>query len=621
VASRKKDSGGLWRRRSPGPADLAGEIKKLRGQLDKAEKKQHALAVEPRPFRFRHQTAPLGWLALMASGLACRGIHAHAWPALIAALLAPLIAVAFTRHRGDWHKLQVRLSAIWAALWLVILYAEGGGWWLAPAVLGWYAPYALWLRRYAWRPGSAEPARPEPLAVQWARLCAAMKWDAELDAAVEIPNGKRYTVTCDGITTPFYKIAQEPRRLASAFGKRLTEMYPEADRTGLEHTGTITLLKSGTLDAPRPWRGGTISADGVAVTGRFPDGEDVHERWFNLPFDGIVHCGAFGAPGSGKTGCLDLGMAISVSSGLVTPVVLDPQEGQAMPAWQEHVRYATGTDQCMAWLLGLNDAMYARSRFLSQALWCREHGTALVPRQCERCRKPRRGMGFFNPWLSGLPVIEITLDEAPVLLAIPGAVAKVLDMLKLGRKAGFRFRLAAQVPSLSELGDQALRSMLVAGCIYCFRTGDKVTGGMANLAASPHLLPKYFPDRSATNGLGYAEGLDGRGSVQMRTDYLTDAYETAESLAYRDWDDTVGGAFSQSLADAGHLADRLRKMADDEAAAQLAVLGLLDKGPLPMGDIITRMDGIRLSEVTAAVNKLQADGKLERDGDLIGVAG
>ena len=79
--------------------------------------------------------------------------------------------------------------------------------------------------------------------------------------------------------------------------------------------------------------------------------------------------------------------------------------------------------------------------------------------------------------------------------------------------------VVAQVPSLSELGDQALRSMLVGGNVVCLRTGDKVSAGMVGLEADPSALPKYFPDGEATGGLGYVVSVDNR-QAPFRSDMV-----------------------------------------------------------------------------------------------------
>jgi hypothetical protein len=136
-------------------------------------------------------------------------------------------------------------------------------------------------------------------------------------------------------------------------------------------------------------------------------------------------------------------------------------------------------------------------------------------------------MGFFDAQLTGLPIVMVIIDEAPVLLSGDGNAKLAAEMVrltagngKLGRKVGVSEWLAAQVPSLAELGgDQALRSMLVGGNVLCLRTGDRVSAAMVGLESDPSTLPKYFPNSQPTWGLGYAVTMDDR-QAPMRTDLV-----------------------------------------------------------------------------------------------------
>jgi hypothetical protein len=135
-------------------------------------------------------------------------------------------------------------------------------------------------------------------------------------------------------------------------------------------------------------------------------------------------------------------------------------------------------------------------------------------------------MEFYDPRLSGLPVVMPIIDEAPMLLSGGGNARLAQDMVriagdaaKLYRKAGGSMWMVGQVPSLAEFGDQALRSMLVGGNVVCLRTGDKVSAGMVGLEADPSALPKYFPDGEATGGLGYVISVDNR-QAPFRSDMV-----------------------------------------------------------------------------------------------------
>jgi hypothetical protein len=243
--------------------------------------------------------------------------------------------------------------------------------------------------------------------------------------------------------------------------------------------------------------------------------------------------------------------------------------------------------------------------------------------------KRRRGMGFFNPFIQivgdggrlrplGLPLIEITIDEAPILLALPGAKELLLDITKLGRKAGVRVRLAAQVPSLVELAAQELRSLLVGGTVVCLRTGDKVTGNMVNISANPFELPKIFPNGQPTFGLGYASTLDSRPNTPFRADWLEDPYEVAETTKICGMDDRFAARMAEVISSADATAEQLGKAADSMSALQLRILREL---PSSQGQIIQAFRGEHsLTEVTEALGMLASDGKITRKGDTIEAA-
>ena len=158
--------------------------------------------------------------------------------------------------------------------------------------------------------------------------------------------------------------------------------------------------------------------------------------------------------------------------------------------------------------------MLDRSRRMASMTWTDEDGYKV------------RGMEFYDPQLSGLPVVMPIIDEAPLLLSGGGNAKLAQEMVrlegeggKLGRKTGKSKWVVAQVPSLSELGDQALRSMMVGGNVVCLRTADKVSAGMVGLEADPSALPKYFPDGEATGGLGYVVSVDNR-QAPFRSDMV-----------------------------------------------------------------------------------------------------
>ena len=416
-----------------------------------------------------------------------------------------------------------------------------------------------------------------------------------------------------------------PSAVAAAYDRPVTEAYVEPDPSGIKSRGIFTKLRTGTLDEVREWNGQAIDLrTGLAMVGRFPDGKPVRERYLITPRDGVKHTLITGCDGSGKTGLIDLGLSISAVSGLIAPVILDPQMGQALPAWRDHVTYACGTAECMTYLRALHAAMYDRSEYLGSVIWIDDRNGQ---------QRRRRGMGFFNPFVQvvrpdgtigplDLPIIEITLDEAPILLAVKGAVQLVLDLAKLGRKVGFRLRLAAQVPSMKELGASELRSILNGGSVFCLRAGDKVSGGMVNIAAPPWQLPKVFANGEPTYGLGYAATIDNRPASPFRADWVPDPYEVAETARIRGVDDRAAEKMAEIIAGEDADADQLRQAADAASRVVLSVLQVL-REPKTMGQLIAacQASGIPMSEATDALNSAIADGDARLDGTVYRLAG
>lgn len=588
-------------------------------QLGKPKSSPPPLAAYQVPFRFRFHLIPFGWLA--AAGAA---IIAHARGAQVAGALS-LVTVAaavvlLTRHLPRFQRTRCQLFASW-------LIATGLVWdiwgpvplpsWLG--VIAWAVLAASWTRHYHWRP--VDPVTPtvrvDKVKATWKALAEQNHWVASLGPGKAIPSGMQYPVICVGTHTHIGDITSKPQKVAAAFDQPITQAYVEQHPSGIQSRGMFTMLDRATLEETRHWAGGTIDPrTGLAVVGRFPDGKDVHEKFFSLPKDGISHTLIAGDMGSGKSELINLSMTLSVTSGLIAPVILDPQMGQALPAWQDHVPYACGTDECRKWLKALHATMFDRSEYLAGLTFCDP--------QTNRWRK---GMGFFNPFVIirdpvtgeqrplGLPIVEITVDESPILLAIKGMVPLILDIAKLGRKVGFRLRLVAQVPSLAELKAQELRSMLRGSNVFCLRSGDNVTGGYTGVTGDPNLLAKYWPNGSKTYGLGYADTIDNQSATPMRTDLVMDAYEVAETTRIRTFDDRAAARLAEVLAQEDATVAQLSRAADAMAGLKLAVISQLTE-PRTRGELLAALlpDGHQLSEITEAVSQLEADRRIRESG-------
>jgi hypothetical protein len=462
-------------------------------------------------WRRRRSLPPLAWAAGVVIAGAVLGATPH--PAVygpLAGIVLAVLLILFTRHASAFARRWSDAAAFLTLAWLPALAIAGFGA-PAPALLipCLAAAAGTWWKHYRFPPKEEAQPDPEPDTTSdqavWARIASKRRWSAWLTNPQVIPGGMKYEIAMDGVETHIGNIMGEPRAIAAAFGKPQTEAYVEPHPTGIESRGVFTRLKSGTLEKITDWDGRGISEDGFAVIGRFADSQPARIRFW-VRRDGTRHGLIAGASGAGKSVLLDLIVRQAINSPVpVVPVILDPQNGQSLPQWRDKVLYAAGVEECIAMLAGLHNAMMNRSRALADMTWTDEAGNL------------NRGLPFFDAGITGLPAVLIIIDEAPVMFGGGGnsklaaqAVRLAAEIGKLGRKTGVSLWPVAQVPSLAELGDQVVRSMLVGGNVVCLRTGDRVSSGMLGLHADPSVLPKFFPDGEPTGGLGYVVGPDNR---------------------------------------------------------------------------------------------------------------
>lgn len=502
---------------------------------------QAAVIANSGAYRFRWQLVPVAWLATITlTGLVLH--QAHLLPgAVIAGIVTAAAVLLLTRHLNGIPGRCSTAMGLLTAVWLPLLAEFGMTRPLPFFLLGsWAAIAAPWAHHYRWRQAPPPARRGLDDIEIWDQRIASKRlkgtWLAE---PREIPGGRQWTIMLPHGDLVVSDVMANWPRIAGAWDKPRTEVYPEPYPDGRESRALLTILKRDSLSDVREWDGSTIDpATGRAVIGRFPDGKPVHEAFFQ-PMSGARHSIVAGADGSGKSALLDLGLCISATSGLIVPVVLDPQEGQALPAWREHVLYAAGVEECLLMLEGVHAGMLDRSKYLSSLRWTDEDGDR------------HKGMPFFDTRLCGLPLVEVTLDEAPAFLTDPAhrdrAVWLTGDGVKRGRKTGTRFRLAAQVPSLAELGAQPIRSMLVGGNVICLRTGDRLSGGMVLLEADPSDLPKYFANGQMTYGLGYSAGPDQRPGTPMRLDWVRKPAKVAAAAQIPPLDERFAEAMDKAM--------------------------------------------------------------------------
>jgi hypothetical protein len=240
---------------------------------------------------------------------------------------------------------------------------------------------------------------------------------------------------------------------------------------------------------------------GQADVGIFYDGAPARYAFWKP--SGPVHSVVYGATDGGKSRFLDMLLGTERHNGIVS-WVCDPQGGQSLPRWREAVDWYEDTAQGgLAMLYEVRKVMYERSGRYSLMEWTDDKGRVL------------RGRDHFvvdDPDA----LISVTIDEAHRVLAQPGAVALVLEIVLMARKCGIKLRLVFQGPKANMFGagpeSTDIREQLQSGNTVMFRTASALTDsiGLPGWEVNPSQLPMYWPDGTSTAGLGYIKGPDNR---------------------------------------------------------------------------------------------------------------
>ena len=518
--------------------------------------------------------------------------HAHSIRgAFLLAVLAGAGIWAGTRHLSPFARNAAKAMAALTLAWVPLLALEGLSRPWPPVLFAcWLCVFVPWAKRYRIR-REVMTVPDQTDAQLWAATLGAKgrlagSWLSPLE---DIRNGTKYTLHLKRGEQDSADVFGMSKKIASLFGKPVTEVYAERFPDAREHEVMLTRLRLNTLAKVRSWDGAGIDPQtGLAVIGDFPDGQPAHFRFWS-PRNGAEQSVVVGVKGSGKSYLLHLLLSCAVTSEVpVVPIVLDPQQGQSLPDWRGQVTYARGAEQCMLYLRAFEAGMEARSEYLADFAWTGEDGYE------------RPGMDFYDPHLSGLPLIFVVFDEAHLVLGHPkfGEEAKriVGNLVKLNRKAGGQLMLVSHTLLLSQLGDMTLRAMVVGGNAVALRTGENLTGGIIGLEADPKLLPRTFPDGSETHGLGYIVGPDNRPDSPMRVRLVQNARKVAVEARVAEMDAVFGDAFRAVLAAAKAAAPSARPApvaavpaVDDDKpgrTASDAILAVLT-GEMDRGQIIT----------------------------------
>ncbi|MER5584095.1 hypothetical protein ABT090_20985 [Streptomyces asoensis] len=375
-------------------------------------------------------------------------------------------------------------------------------------------------------------------------------------------------------------------------------------------------------------------ATGQAEVGIFYDGKPARYAFWKP--SGPVHTVVYGATDGGKSRFLDMLLGTERHNGIVS-WVCDPQGGQSLPRWREAVDWYEDTAQGgLALLYAVRNVMYERSARYSLMQWTDHKGRVL------------RGRDHFvvdDPD----PLISVTIDEAHRVLALPGAVALVLEIVLMARKCGIKLRLVFQGPKANMFGagpeSTDIREQLQSGNTVMFRTASALTDsiGLPGWEVNPSQLPMYWPDGTSTAGLGYLKGPDNR-QAQFRAHFDRDPAhwattgttpapeKTAQAVCGKAYDERLDrlaarlrgetpvlpdDAFAPTGTDAARLAPSTDPIAQAAAAIEAeAPAGtddkvaafLLDRGR-PVGrNTIAQETGLTVSAVKNALTRLKNKG-------------
>jgi hypothetical protein len=452
------------------------------------------------------------WLAAAIAGQVEGG-----WRTLLALAMlgaAPLYrwlglpAGRATKRRGlkpveqrCWYAGFYALLGVWSAV--------GAAWTVLPPWAGvlWVGTLAVWVR-WMWhrraRPvkSSTGGAAGDRLA-KWARIAGDGKplKGAVLQNVHGAEGPRRWTAD---IVLPSGDLTVENvqaahRRICSAFSTRRDNVIIDEAPGGAEDAARLTVVEENpthtAIEYDESWR--REFAPGCFGFHTYGDGFRGGLRLWQ-PMSGTAHTLFSGDTRAGKSAGMEAGLIQAVDTGLVWPMAGDPQGGQSMPAvvgeqgWARHK--ARDPEAVYRQLLAVRAGMYARSGLLQRMKWADDDGEHV-------------GIGFYDPHVTGLPMLLYVFDEAHIAMKDPEwgplIVALVEEIVKMAGKTGIAVWLATQYPGIEDLGNKmAIRQNVIAGNVVAYKNSAAVAKGMILPAVmpSPYQIPKETPDGGHTKG-------------------------------------------------------------------------------------------------------------------------
>jgi hypothetical protein len=569
-----------------------------------------------RAWRHRGHLAP--WYAAVAVYLlaAIASTVAQGW--LTVASLAALGAAPLWWWCGGWawkvtrrRGLKPRSHRAWrvagylsAAGWAIVAARFGGpvlarpGWLLAPTLACWIA--WMWHRRI--RHDVVEIVEEVVAAVddrllRWARIAGAGKplAGADLENLAEFDQPPRWEadIALPSGDLTVENVVRAHRRITSAYSTRRDNVILDEAPGGEEDRARLTVVLANPchdrIEYDGSWQDG-LTSDGCLPFHTYPDGFRGALRLWQ-PGSGTAHTLFSGDTRSGKSAGMETALLQAVTTGLVWPMVGDPQGGQSLPAWcrRDGGGYARSkavdAEGVYVQLLALKEAMYARSDLLGRMVWEDEDGEHV-------------GLSFYDPFLTGLPILLYVLDEAHVACKDPEwkhlIIPLIEEIVKMAGKTGIALWLATQYPGIEELGNKmAIRQNLVAGNVVCYRNSAKTSGTMVlpSHMPRPYEIPKETPDGEHTKGTAVIYSAAPRSSraTYSRSAWARRAHFFAEQASARIPELDV----STAAALAAHLPD----------------LGAVREPAVPQRDTVTVTKGQPIRELALAFLRSRPSGR------------
>ncbi|WP_433426431.1 hypothetical protein ACQP1V_42895 (plasmid) [Microtetraspora malaysiensis] len=321
--------------------------------------------------------------------------------------------------------------------------------------------------------------------------------------------GTRYRIILEDQTT---EDAMEARaRIASAYGKPLELVYVEETTDGAQNAADLTLLNEMAVQDVQYWTAPTLDPQtGIMSIGPYADGAGEARIQIWEPGSGPLPMLICGAMRVGKSTILRLLFTELSNLDHVVPMFCDPQRGQSCPEWMSNLAegaVARGVEETKAKLLQLREEMYARNAMLAEHEWTDEDGEQQTGKH-----------SYTHPGMCGLNLLYCFIDEAHKVLAYDDIAELVQELLAEGSKAGIMLGLITQVPTVDELGNGRILSLVTSGNVVLLRTGDAYSARSAlqgRMQVDAHKIRKSFPNGQPTKGLGYVYGWEPR-PVLMR---------------------------------------------------------------------------------------------------------